>query len=682
MLLNLDPGVTRKRAVLKQLPATPHTGWKAPSFFPDVRDAALISIDTETKELDFGHGPGWARNAGHIVGVSLAALSKSGDVWRGYFPLRHEVETHDNMDAAQVLRWFKDMVETPVPKTGANLIYDVGWLGEEGIEVQGPLYDTQFAEALLDESGPTALDFLANKYLGVGKTSSFLYDWCARAYGGKAGGKQRANIYRTPPSLVGFYGEADAELPLRILPIQWGALALQELIPLYEMECRLIRVLIKMRRRGIEIDLPYAEKLYGELRLDIGRLQAEFDERYGLKTNLASGEEIEHVFKRIGLHYPRTAPSASYPNGQPSFTKDWLHNLDHPIGQEINRIRELEKLRGTFVKSYLLEKNVNGKIHCQFHPLRADKTNGQGGTNGAKTGRLSSSDPNLQNIPSRTKEGKKIRRAFINSKGTRRLRKYDYSQIEYRMLAHFAVDDGDGTADKLRYSYVNDPDVDYHDVVYYAACPYMGWNPADEDLKKEKRKPIKNTNFGLLYGQGQGKLSRTMGLSPEQSRQFFTAYHSAAPYVKPTMKMCSDEVNKYGYVRTILGRRTRFDLWAPFSWGDEDALPLPYEQALRRYGSNIERAYSYRAVNYKFQGSAADMMKSAIDQCETSGVFAYTGVPLLTVHDELVFDEYDDSAAVNDAFRYMQHVMENAIPLRVPVKADPEFGPNWADVRA
>lgn len=676
MFLSIDPGLTRKRAVLKELPAVPYTGWQPPSSLPDLRDAALIAIDTETKENDFDHGPGWARGKGHIVGFSVAAYGRNGERWKGYLPVRHEVAAEQNLNPEGCFSWLRWIAETPVPKTGANLIYDVGWLQEENINVGGPLYDVQFAEALLDETGHTNLEYLGMKYLGVGKSSSGMYEWQAKAFGGTPTGKQRANIYRTPPSLVGFYAESDADLPLDILPIQWREIVNQGLLPLFEMECRLIRLLIKMRRTGVQIDVPYTEQLHTELSGQLRQLHAAFNRKYGRNVNYNSGIQIAPVLDELGIKYPRT------PAGAPSVTKDWLNGLKevHPIGNEINELRELDKLIGTFLKGYLLESNVNGRVHCQFHPLRGEKAGGA--TNGARTGRLSSSDPNLQNIPSRTETGAKIRRAFINDPGHLDCWKADYSQIEYRMLAHFAVGPG---SDDLRQSYIDNPDTDYHERVYYAACPYLGWNPEepDKELVKRRRKPIKNTNFGLLYGQGIPKLSRTMGLSSADAKAFFDAYHTAAPYVEPTMAEIEKEVHAFGYVTTVLGRRSRFNLWVPFFWekGQEPPPALPYDMAVRQYGSNIERAWAYRGVNYKLQGSAADMMKRAMDLCESEGVFNYIGVPKLTVHDELFGSRVDDSPGMREAYRHMQYLMENAIPLRIPVRADPEYGRSWGECK-
>lgn len=679
MLLDLDPGVKRKAAVLKELPPVPATGWKPPSEFPDLRDAVLISFDTETKDPNLiDHGPGWARKQGHIVGVSLAALARNGETWCGYFPIRHEVYRHQNCNAANVLAWTKDMLETPVPKTGANLMYDVGWLAEEQISVQGPLYDVQYAEALLDEQGKTNLEFLGRKYLREGKSSAGLYDWCARAYGGNPTSKQRANIYRTPPEMVGHYGESDAILPLRILPLQWAELASQDLLDLYVMECKLTRLLIKMRQTGVRVDTSYAQELYEELGGNIRQLQARFAASYGKPANHNSSAQLGPVFEAQGIKVPRTEA------GQYSIQKVWLESLkdEAPIAADVLQLREYDKLQSTFVRGYILEGNVSGRLHCSFNPLRTDKGGGQDGSQGAKTGRFSSSDPNLQNIPARSKVGKRVRKAFVPDYGHAGWVKFDYSQIEYRMLAHFAVDSGDGSAAALRDHYNNDPSADYHDVVYYRVCPYMGWDPSDDALRKDKRRPIKNTNFGLLYGQGQGKLARTMNLSAKEAADFFQAYHDGAPYVKPTMEMCSREVHSRGYVTTILGRRTRFNLWQPDQGRysrEELPEPVDYDTAIAKWGSNIKRAYDYRAVNYKFQGSAADMMKKAMVDLDESGVFDYVGVPKLTVHDELDFSLADGRKQTREALRYIKHRMENALQLRVPVVTDPDFGRSWGE---
>jgi DNA polymerase-1 len=171
-----------------------------------------------------------------------------------------------------------------------------------------------------------------------------------------------------------------------------------------------------------------------------------------------------------------------------------------------------------------------------------------------------------------------------------------------------------------------------------------------------------------------------MGFTPTQAGEFFGAYHSGAPYVKPTMQMCADEVHGTGICRTILGRMTHFDLWQPIrkNW-DEEQDAMPYDQAVRIYGSSIKRAYDYRAVNYKFQGSAADVFKASLDAADRSGVFDYIGVPRLLVHDETDFSVIDDTPQRNEAHKFFRHLCETTLPLRVPVRVDSKRGANWAD---
>ncbi|WLJ71204.1 DNA polymerase I [Sphingomonas phage Birtae] len=657
----------KKRATLRMPPPIPHTGWTPPEF-PNLSAATVIAVDTETKDLDLTEkGPGWARKRGHIVGVSLAAKDRQGNTGKWYFPVRHEVQPEYNMNPEAVFGFLKPILENrATPKVGANLIYDIGWLTEENIFVDGPLFDVQFAEALLCED-QVALDTLARKYLGVGKTTNLLYEWMKEAYPDTTDSKRRADIFRAPPSLVGPYAEDDALLPIEIMERQLRELKAQELEEVFRLENDLIPLLVRMRMAGVAVDVPYTEALYHELGTDTQQLLAKINHEFGPLEKSSSGH-VGRLLDQLGISYPRTS------QGAPSIEKEWLAGLEHPIGEVLLDLREHEKMRSTFCRSYILEKNVGGFIYPQFHPLKGD-------TNGTLVGRFASSDPNLQNIPSRTKLGKRVRKAFVHDAGHYQWRKHDYSQIHYRILAHFAVGPG---ADELRAAYCNDIDMDYHDAVYNNVCPLLGWDATDEEQRKFRRRPVKNVNFGLLYGQSEKSLKYKTamyfgeGFGDAEAKAFFEAYFGAAPYVKPTMQAIGREVQAFGFVRTLLGRKVRFDLWEPAEWG-ERGMPLPYRAALAEYGINIRRAYEYRGVNYKFQGSEPDIMKSGMRDCLNSGVFDFTGVPRLTVHDELDFSVRDDTPATREAFTFIQHTMQDAIKLRVPVKVDVSTGPNWGE---
>lgn len=683
------PVIRKKGITLGVPPPFADTGWRPPQYFPNLSNAIVIGFDVETYDPELlTHGPGWARGVGWIVGFSIAALDRRGDLGRWYFPVRHTVEPEYNLDPKKCFAWLKTQLETPhIHKSGQNLLYDIGWLTTEGIHVEGELSDSSFAEALLDSDPTTNLDYLAHKYLDKGKEANTLYQWLANAYGGAPGQGQRANIYRAPPRLVGPYGEADASLPIEVLQVQWPLLVEQNLTDLFKLECNLIRLLVRMRLQGVTIDINATEKLYRELQMEVRELYGKLSHMTGRNVeSVNSGAQLAPLFDAVGIAYRKTK------DGNPSFTKEWLKEQHHPLPDLINSIRELEKLSGTFVKSYMLEGHTNvgnnlGKIYCSFNPLRSD----DGGT---LTGRFSSSDPNLQNIPARTKAGKKIRAAFVKNYGHFAWEKCDYSQIEYRMLAHFATSTNKDlrkraieiqACEALRDSYRNNPKMDYHENVYAQVAPIMGWEypDPDADRKAMRRKPIKNVNFGMVYGQSEKALAFKAGMDKDQASAFFKAYHDAAPYVRATMAAISEEVQKFGYITTILGRRVRFDLWEP-SYYDDDAgfrPALSLQRALNAYGPRIRRAYAYRGVNYKLQGSGTgDVIKNAMVKCYNDGVFDVIGVPLLQVHDELDFSVIDDSPMQNEAYRYMHHVLQTATPCNVPIMVDHGRGDNWASI--
>lgn len=659
MFFDDDELPLKKTATLREPPPTPDTGWLPPREFPSLYGASKISVDVETWEPDFDHGPGWGRGAdkGHIVGVSVGALDSLGNIGKWYFPVRHEIESELNLPAHNVFAWLRDTLHTPtIPKVFANGIYDMGWLTQEGIFVEGRYHDVQFAEALLHESGQVGLEHLGRKYVGEGKDSGGMYAWLAMAYGGEATGRQRGNIYRASPRLVGSYAESDADLPLRILQKQLPLLDAEGLTPVYDMECGLAKLLVRMRLAGVRVDVAGAERMRDELRIEIAGMYDSLAARFGYRVASVDSGQLEPLFTAAGVKFPVTE------TGKPSFRKEWLAQLDHPLGVAINEIREREKLCGTFLESYILERNTNGYIHGSFHPLRSD----DGGT---RSGRLASSDPNLQNIPSRTDLGRRIRCLFLHDEGHVAFEANDYSQIEYRFLSHFAVGPG---SDMVREAYSTNPDTDYHDYTQDLVLEKTGLTIA--------RKPIKNINFGLLYGMGKPKLARQIGIDRATADQLFNAYHEGAPYVKATMDAASEEAQALGYVSTIMGRRSRFDMWEPKQIDYEERdIALPYDAAIRQYGSRIQRAHTHKAINRRLQGSSADMMKKAMVDCYNAGIFEVTGVPRLTVHDELGFSVPDTAPATNEAYAEMRRVMTNCLPLRVPVKVDSVRGRSWGE---
>lgn len=599
----------------------PDTGWLPPKEFPNLSGAKILGLDTETKDLEMQErGPGAVRGAAHAVGVSIATEDKA---W--YFPLRHEYESqaHLNMDPAKVFAWLTDELSQGRPIVGANLMYDLEVLRAEGIPTpKDNLFDVQFAEPLLNEEAASYdLDTLAQQYLGVGKETSALYKWIQESYGETK--EPRKHIWHAPPTLVGPYAESDALLPLQILNLQRKRLAAEELDTVFDIECGLIPLLIEMRFRGVPIDMDKAEQTAKWL-----REQARIAQQTIPSVDAWSGASIAAAFDKAGIEYGRTEA------GNPSFTKQFLESIadTHPLAKAVYDVRTYEKAANPFVESYLLEAAHRGRVHCQFHPLRSRDY-------GTVSGRLSSSDPNLQNIPIRHKViGPLLRSLFIPEPGCR-WRKHDYSQIEYRGLAHYAVG---RRADALREQYNSDPNTDFHVMTVDMVNQFTG--------VALDRRPAKNINFGLTYGMGKTKLIRSLGTSVSLGTQLFNAYHEAMPMVQATYDGAERLAKRRGFIRTILKRRRRFH----------------------------RREDCRKALNALLQGSAADTMKKGMVDMWRAGICDVIGAPHLTVHDEL--DNSDPGTPESDeAFAEMKNILETCVQMRVPLLVDVSIGNNWGD---
>lgn len=630
----------------RPMPPIPETGWTPPKSFPDLSSAKRISIDCETKDLELeDKGPGVRRGA-HIVGLAVG----TDDGGRWYFPMRHEVEGHLNIPAENVIAWARDNLTRPhQPKVGANLGYDLDFLAGEGVEVSGPFFDVQVAEPLIDENRFTySLGSLGEKYLGEGKTASVLRKWVESAYGTK-GEKYRGEIYRAPPSLVGPYAEGDVDLPLRVLDHQLRIIEEEELQKVWEVETAILPLVVKMRQRGVKVDLVRAQQVDDELTQAIALAQQRLNVAAGRPIDVNKGSDLQRLFDKEGVQYPFTA------KGNPSFTKEWLQNSTHPACIQIVEVRKLTKLRDTFIRGYIMGMHINGRIHCMFNQLKSDDS-------GAVSGRFSSSLPNLQNIPSRDPEWSwKIRSIFVPEDGEVWAR-HDWSQIEYRFLAHFGIG---SNGEEVREQYRTDPSTDFHEMVM--------------EMTGLDRKPAKNCNFGLVYGMGPSKLAAQLNMTLEEAtEEVFDPYHGKVPFVKDTYDRASSRAQERGFIRTILGRRARFSLYEGGGWSKdgEEREALPYDQAVEKWGKRIKRAFTHKALNRLLQGSAADLMKKAMVDIEASGASEVLGCPLVTVHDELGHS-VPRSAAGREAMAEVKHIMETAMVLKLPVIAEEEVGPNW-----
>lgn len=453
-----------REKVTRSIPPIPDTGWK-PRDFPNLEGVKQIGLDTETYDPKiFDLGPGWATGQGYVAGISIATEDAA---W--YFPIQHAMG--ENQDRASVINFVRSVAEDArTEKVFANALYDIGWLSTLDIGIAGEVRDVQIAEPLLDEHAFSySLNALATKYLGVAKVEEDLYRWSSRAYGGKPDRSQAGNIWRCPPVLVGPYAEADASLAIQIWNKQRPLLEEADLMQLFALESALIPILFRMRRHGVRIDLEKAKQVDDALSSRIERIT----ETLG-GCNIYAATDVEKVAKKRGLWYPTTA------TGKPSFRSKWLEeNIP-----EIAECRKLTKARDTFIRSYILESHVGGRIFGQFHPLRNDDS-------GTVSGRFSSSTPNLQNIPARDPElGPLIRSIFVPDEADAVWGSFDYSQIEYRMLVHYGTGP---SAELARSQYCTDPTTDFHAFV--------------SELTGVPRKEAKGINFGLCIAEGQRVLT-------------------------------------------------------------------------------------------------------------------------------------------------------------------------------
>lgn len=612
-------------------PAIKDIGWKRPIEFPNLSTVKQIGFDLETHDPNLHtSGAGWATRIGKVLGVSIATTDCA---W--YFPINHAEQAHLNFDKEQAIRFFKDVFESDIQKIGANITYDIGWLRTLGVHVKEKIDDIIMAESVLYPGMTNDLDTIALRRGFGGKQTNELYDWL-RMYVGNQQKDMRKFIHLAPASYVGKYAEMDAVLPLLIYEQQQKELAKDsKLAQVYELERRLIPLLIKMRLYGTAVDYEEAHKLKNVLLGDISKAENMIYKEVHFMPNVNSSRSMAEFFDKLGLQYGITE------NGNPSFTQDFLKSVEHPLVKEIIKIKQYKKIISTFIDGYIFNSSVNGKIYTTFNQLKIDE-------NGAITGRFSSSKPNLQNIPSKGELGAMVRNIFIPHGTKNKWRKYDYSQVEYRCFAHFAVGEG---SDHLRQEYNENPKTDYHNKTHDLILA-----KSNLDLM---RKIVKTVNFGMLYGLGVEALARNLNIPKQQAESIIKSYHTALPFVKSTMKFYCDYADKTGEIRTYLGRRTFFNEWERDMYG------------------KFHRAGLYRSLNYLLQGSAADIMKIAMVTLYEEGVFDEVGYPMITVHDEL---DFTDTGYTDDGFDKVKYFMENSAKLSVPLIADCEIGTRWGNV--
>lgn len=637
-----------------------------------------VAFDLETRDnLIKSHGPGWCfrgagtvsdSSPGYVVGVAVAW----GDE-QTYLPLRHE--GGGNLDPDQGDRWLRDLLKNDrITKVAHNAVYDLGWgLTVPDSALRGPVVDTMFATALLDENRfKYGLDEVGFDYLGERKDEAHMKIQTMKLDGVKES-DWKGHIWRLPGGDVHDYAAQDAGLTLRLWRHMHEQIIDQDLGELFLMETDLIPMVVAMRKEGIRIDLDRAEQLADEWETKLEAILKELKRQLGFMPEPWSPKSLTQVFEERGLEIKKTA------KGNPSFPKEFIRQHPDPVVQLIGEYRKFDKNRRDYIITNLLEGNIDGRVHPETNLLKSETSDGS--TKGTVSGRISVTNPALQQQPSPKRDpviGRSIRSLFLPEEGES-WGSADYSQQEPRLQVHYSILLKLKGAAEAQRKYINDPRTDYHQMVCdMAGDAFLHINPTDP------RSPAKDTNLGLTYGMGEVKLCRELGLpvvyderrgrevAGPEGRELFDTYHARVPFVRALTERCSNLADARGYIKTILGRRCRFPLWEPARYSTKKVTPLPWAEANAEWPNTaLKRAFTYKAMNRLIQGGSADQTKRAMWLMWQAGV-----MPKLQMHDEI-----NISYGEERELRLMVDAMEHAVDLTVPTVIDVEVGPSWGECK-
>jgi DNA polymerase-1 len=591
------------------------SSWEAlERWITALRNAPLMAFDTETTSLDYMKA--------QIVGVSFCIEPGTA----AYVPLAHDYAgAPEQLNRERVLEALRPLLEDAAhAKLGQHLKYDMHVLQNHGIRLQGARFDTMLESYVLDSTATRHdMDSMASKYLGI-NTIHF------EDVAGK--GAKQLTFNQVPVDKAAEYSAEDADVTMQLHQALWPKLAaLPALARIYtEIEQPLVPVLLRMEHTGVLIDRAMLELQSKELAKRMAELQGEAHAAAGGVFNVESPKQLQQIlYEKLQLPVKRKTPT-----GQPSTAEDVLEELavDYPLPRLILEYRGLAKLRSTYTERLPEQINADtGRVHTSYHQAVA------------ATGRLSSTDPNLQNIPIRSPEGRRIRQAFIAPAGCVLLAA-DYSQIELRIMAHLSGDEG------LLTAFAADRDIHQS-----TAAEVFGLAP--EQVTGEQRRAAKAINFGLIYGMSAFGLARQLGIDRQAAGQYVERYFARYPGVKRYMDATRELARRNGYVETVLGRR----------------LYLPEINSRNR---QLQQYAERSAINAPMQGTAADIIKRAMlavdDWCSTQGGAARL---IMQVHDELVLEVRVE--ALENTRERVCALMSGAAELAVPLKVDSGSGANW-----
>ena len=577
-----------------------------------LKQAKLFALDTETDNLDY--------MAANLVGISFAL--ENGEA--AYLPLQLDyLGAPKTLEKTTALTLLKPILENPtIQKVGQNFKYDLTIFARNGIDVQGVAFDTMLESYVLNSTGRHNMDDLAKRYLGH-QTISF------EEIAGK--GKNQLTFNQIPLEKAAEYAAEDADVTMKLQQVLWEKLSKEPTLEklFKEIELPLLGVLSRMERRGVLIDSDALFLQSNEIANRLSELEEQAYVLAGQPFNLASTKQLQEIlFDKLGLPVIQKTPK-----GAPSTNEEVLEELafSHELPKVLVEHRGLSKLKSTYTDK--LPQMVNpqtGRVHTSYHQAVT------------ATGRLSSSDPNLQNIPIRNEEGRRIRQAFIAREGFTVVAA-DYSQIELRIMAHLSQDQG------LINAFTQGKDI-------HRSTAAEIFGVALDDVTSEQRRNAKAINFGLIYGMSAFGLSRQLGIGRADAQSYMDLYFKRYPGVQTFMHDIREKAKAQGYVETLFGRR----LYLP---------DINSSNGMRR------KAAERVAINAPMQGTAADIIKRAMIQLDQKLQNDPDIAMIMQVHDELVFEVRSEKVAFYSELIKTQ--MESAADLVVPLIVDVGQGTNW-----
>lgn len=577
-----------------------------------LKQAKLFALDTETDNLDY--------MAANLVGISFAL--ENGEA--AYLPLQLDyLGAPKTLEKTTALALLKPVLENPaIQKVGQNFKYDLTIFARNGIDVQGVAFDTMLESYVLNSTGRHNMDDLAKRYLGH-QTISF------EEIAGK--GKNQLTFNQIPLEKAAEYAAEDADVTMKLQQVLWEKLSKEPTLEklFKEMELPLLGVLSRMERRGVLIDSDALFLQSNEIANRLSELEEQAYVLAGQPFNLASTKQLQEIlFDKLGLPVIQKTPK-----GAPSTNEEVLEELafSHELPKVLVEHRGLSKLKSTYTDK--LPQMVNpqtGRVHTSYHQAVT------------ATGRLSSSDPNLQNIPIRNEEGRRIRQAFIAREGFTVVAA-DYSQIELRIMAHLSQDQG------LINAFTQGKDI-------HRSTAAEIFGVALDEVTSEQRRNAKAINFGLIYGMSAFGLSRQLGIGRADAQSYMDLYFKRYPGVQTFMHDIREKAKAQVYVETLFGRR----LYLP---------DINSSNGMRR------KAAERVAINAPMQGTAADIIKRAMIQLDQKLQNDPDIAMIMQVHDELVFEVRSEKVAFYSELIKTQ--MESAADLVVPLIVEVGQGTNW-----